>query len=81
MDFLVLSFCRGLPDTGHVDLILLHPVLYGVLTRKLVVVDIIVAVVVAAAVFGVVKSGSGPRSDQLKRRKQLAANLPSFGLK
>ena len=77
MDFLVLSFCHGPPDTGRVDLILLHPVLYGVLTRKLVVVDIIVA----AAVFGVVKSGSGPRSDQLKRRKQLAANLPSFGLK
>jgi hypothetical protein len=78
---LLLSFCHGPPDTERVDIILLYPVLYGVLTRKLLVVDIIVAVVVAAAVFRVVKSGFGPRLDQLKRRKQLAANLPSFGLK
>jgi hypothetical protein len=56
------------PGAARLALIVHHPVMYAVLTRELLVVDIVVAIaaVVVAAVVGVVSSSS-PRAYKLKR--------------
>jgi hypothetical protein len=66
-------------DAALVALIVLYPVSYIVLTRELVVVDIVVALAVAGDAPGVV-SGSGPRAYKLKSSEQLAANSAAFRL-
>jgi hypothetical protein len=68
-----------LADAALVALIVLYPVSYTVLTRELVVVDIVVALAVAGDAPGVV-SGSGPRAYKLKSSEQLAADSAAFGL-
>ena len=70
---------RSAVDAALVALIVLYPVLYAVLTRELIVVDIVVAVALAAEALGVV-SGSGLRAYKLKSSEQLTADSAAFRL-
>jgi hypothetical protein len=60
----------GAPSAARLALIVHHPVMYAVLTREVLIVDIVVAIAaVVVAAIAVVVSGSSPRAYKLKRSK------------
>ena len=79
---MVLSFGRRRRDASWVAQIVLHPALYAVYPRKLIVVDIASGVAVVATLGVVVGvSGARPGSYKLKGSEELAADSAAFGLK
>jgi hypothetical protein len=79
---LVLSFGRRRRDALWVAQIVLHPALYAVYLRKLIVVDIASGVAVVATLGVVVGvSSARPGSYKLKGSEELAADSAAFRLK